>query len=67
MNIRNLQSYQKLLKHSADIRIPTDTPSRLSSACIVLALVASRLDIVSLDLNSQQQTLQWAFDVSGST
>ena len=48
------------LFHSADLGIPTDTTFSFSSICVVLALVAGRLDCQP-GPNSQQQTLQWCF------
>ncbi len=42
---------------TADIGITTDTASDLSSTCVVLELVAGRLDCQPRP-NSQQQTLQ---------
>ncbi len=47
----------KLQAYSADIGINTDTTSNLSSTCVVLELVAGRLDCQPRP-NNQQQTLQ---------
>ncbi len=47
----------QLLPYSADISITTDTTSNLSSTCVVLVLMAGRLDCQPRP-NSQQQTLQ---------